>query len=148
MTDTSNYRYFALSCTLGKIIRRAIAERLYLVISESIPDSFFGFIRGRGTRDALGVLRRVMDQFMWSMDLNLIITSLDFYKAYDRVFQEAIACMLDSWNIQGPVRGLFNTFLGSTCKVVGTNGFPNSETFRQERGLPTGAPEAPVLLLA
>ena len=41
MADTGNYKYFALSCTLGKIIPRAMAERLYHIISDSLPESFF-----------------------------------------------------------------------------------------------------------
>ena len=82
------------------------------------------------------------------MDVHLIITSLDFFKAYDRVFHEAIHCMLDSWNISGKLRDLLNSFLIPTCKVVGVHGFPDSLPFQQHRGLPTGAPEAPMLFLA
>ena len=44
--DTSNYRFFALSCTLGKIVRRALADRLYCLVSEHLPPSYFGFVKG------------------------------------------------------------------------------------------------------
>ena len=50
--DPENYRYFALSCTLEKIVRRVIAERIYQVISAELPESFFGFVKGKGTQDA------------------------------------------------------------------------------------------------
>lgn len=147
-TLTENYRFFALSCTLSKIIRRAIANRLYNHIKEFFPESYFGFIKGVGTQDSHHVLRRIIEKFLWSTDVNLIITSLDFYKAYDRVFIEVMECMLDSWRVEGHFRKLVSSFLQSTCRVVGTRGFPDSATFRQKRGLPTGAPEAPIIFIA
>lgn len=99
---TENYWFFALSCTLGKIIRRAIAERLYRIVEPFIPEWFFGFVKGRGTGDEHHVLRRTIEQFLWGLDINLIITSLDFWKAYDRVFIEALEVMLDSWGSLAP----------------------------------------------
>ena len=64
-----------------------------------------------------------------------------------RCAHEAIHCMLDSWNISGKITDLLNSFLIPTCKVVGVNGFPDSLPFQQQRGLPTGAPEAAMLFL-
>ena len=70
------------------------------------------------------------------MDLYLYVTPLDFWKAYDRVFHEALAVALESWGIRGWLDDLFLSFLKAECAVVGTGGFPNSTSFRQERGLP------------
>lgn len=76
--NTDQYRFFAMSCTLGKIIRRFLAGRVYQRIIDHVPANYFGFIKGVGTQDALHVIRRTIDQFLWSMEVNLPLTSLDF----------------------------------------------------------------------
>lgn len=40
--DTENYRFFALNCTLAKIVRRVIAQRLHDYIRPFVPRSWFG----------------------------------------------------------------------------------------------------------
>ena len=146
--STEWYRYFALSGPLAKIVRRGLAERLYHHIEPFLTDNQFGFIKRRGCDDAFFYLGRAIEQFLWSKDLYLYITSLDFYKAYDRVYVEAVSACLDSWGIDGNFRSLLESFLRPTCHVAGIKGFPDSREFQQLRGLPTGAPEAPVLFLA
>ena len=73
---------FALSCTLGKIVRRGLAERLCNLGAPHGPSSYLGTMKGLGTIDALDVLRRVVDEFLWSKEDTLIISRLYFYKAY------------------------------------------------------------------
>ena len=147
-TNTENYRYFALSWTLSKVARRGLAETIYQYIKDEIPHNYFGFAKNRGTNDASHMIRRVVEQFLWSRNLHLYIPSLDFYKAYDRIFTEVVRSVLNARGFEGPVYQLVTSFLEPTCLVAGLNGFFDNPTFSQSRGLPTGAPEASVIFLA
>ena len=94
------------------------------------------------------MLRRTIDQFLWSMDTTLLLTRLRFYAAYDRVHEEAVALTVTSGGIGGPLDARVLPSVASICTVIRTNGFADRDPFSRKRGLPTGAPEALILFLA
>lgn len=93
------------------------------------------------------VLRRIIEIFSRARDFPLHLLSLDFSKAYDSVYHWAIEECLSAWGVEGKMRVLISSLLKVTCKVTGTRGNADSPWFAQLNGLPTGAPEAPVLFL-
>ena len=63
-----------------KIIRRRIEKKIEVVLGED-P---FGFGRGKGTRDAIGMLRIISERTL-EIDEDLCICFIDWIQAFDRV---------------------------------------------------------------
>ena len=85
---TANYRGISLSSHAGKIFERMILNRLldYVTgLDECIPDTQFGFLRGKGTTDALAISRRITELSRNAANENLFKCYIDLTKAYDKV---------------------------------------------------------------
>lgn len=145
--DPENYIYFAMCCTLAKNIRRAITNRLYFHICNGLPESFYGFITGKGTMDAHHVLRRVIEEYIYSLNEHLLFVSYAFYQAYDKIYHEALEAAFSAWGIPGQLQEVLSSLFKSQWEALGVGEAPDSELHYQFRGLPTGAPEAPVVFL-
>jgi hypothetical protein len=63
----------------AKILRRRIEKKI-----EDLPGGQFGFRRGKGTRDAIGMLR-IMSERSLEIDAELCVCFIDWQKAFDRV---------------------------------------------------------------
>ena len=55
----------------------------------SIDDSQFGFVPGRGTTDAIFVVRQLQEKYL-AANKRLYMVFVDFEKAFDRVPQKVI----------------------------------------------------------
>jgi len=65
---------------VAKILRRRIEEK----IEDFLGKDQFGFRRGKGTRDAIGMLR-IISERTWETDEELNVCFIDWQKAFDRV---------------------------------------------------------------
>jgi len=63
-----------------KILRRRIERKIEAVLGEDQ----FGFRRGKGTRDAIGMMRIIAERTL-ELDEELCICFTDWQKAFDRV---------------------------------------------------------------
>jgi hypothetical protein len=70
-----------------KVFERVLDERLRR--SVSIDDMQFGFRPGRGTTDAIFIIRQVQEKFLLKKQ-NLWIAIVDLEKAFDRVPREVL----------------------------------------------------------
>jgi len=80
------YRGISLSSHAGKNFERMILNRLldYVTgLDECIPDTQFGFLRGKGTTDALAISRRITELSRNAENGNLFKCYIDLTKAYD-----------------------------------------------------------------
>jgi len=66
--------------TVAKILRRRIEKKIEDVLGEDQ----FGFRRGKGTRDAIGMLRIIAERTL-EIDAELCVCFIDWRKAFDRV---------------------------------------------------------------
>jgi hypothetical protein len=79
-TKCSNHRTISLIARTAKILRRRIERK----IVDGIREDQFGFRRGKGTRDAIGMLRIISERTL-EIDVELCVCFIDWQKAFDRV---------------------------------------------------------------
>jgi hypothetical protein len=65
--------------TVAKILRRRIEKKI-----EDVHGDQFGFRRGKGTRDAIGMLRVISDRTL-EIEEEICVCFIDWQKAFDRV---------------------------------------------------------------
>jgi len=83
-TDCSDYSTISLIPHASKIMLRILTKRIENKASEYISKTQFGFRRGVGTRDAIGMMR-MLCQRMMEHEQELFVCFVDFEKAFDRV---------------------------------------------------------------
>ena len=79
--DRSNYRGLKLTEQAMKILERIVDGLIRQVVS--IDDSQFGFVPGRGTTDAIFVVRQLQEKYL-AVNKRLFMAFMDLEKAFDR----------------------------------------------------------------
>ena len=85
--DRGNYRGLKLTEQAMKILERIVDGLIRQVVS--IDDSQFGFVRGRGTTDAILVVRQLQEKYL-AVNKRLYMAFVDLAKAFDRVPRKVI----------------------------------------------------------
>jgi hypothetical protein len=86
--DPANYRGIALLSHASKIFERIILERLSTLIvklEDCIPDTQFGFMKGKGITDALFMSRGLISHGLKVEGYQIFQCFIDLKKAYDVV---------------------------------------------------------------
>ena len=83
-TKCSDHRTISLIAHTAKIVAKILRRRIEKKIENVIGKDQFGFRRGKGTRDAIGMLRIISERTL-EIDEKLIICFIDWQKALDRV---------------------------------------------------------------
>ena len=94
--ERGNYRGLKLLDHVMKVIER-VAERLIRDIV-SINDNQFGFMPGRGTTDAIFILRQMQEKFL-NKNKRLFFAFVDLEKAFVRVPRDVIWWALRSLGV-------------------------------------------------
>ena len=87
-TDPTNYRGIALLSHASKIFERIILERLTALIvklDDCIPDTQFGFMKGKGITDALFMSRSLISHGLKVEGYQIFQCFIDLKIAYDVV---------------------------------------------------------------
>ena len=96
--DFHNYRPISLLNVIYNIFSSVLHQRLKTVIDPHLSEVQYGFRPQRGTRDAIHILRRIMDQAEHChQPLSLIF--LDWSKAFDRVTPKALLNSLERYQV-------------------------------------------------
>jgi hypothetical protein len=82
--ECGDYRTISLIPHISKILLRILNKRIESKVQEYISRSQFGFRKGVGTRDAIGVLRMMIERSI-DFDNEVYVCFVDFEKAFDRV---------------------------------------------------------------
>ena len=85
--ERGNYRGLKLTEQVMKVLERIVDGLIRQVVS--IDDSQFGFVPGRGTTDAIFVVRHLQEKYL-AANKRLYMAFVDLEKAFDRVPRKVI----------------------------------------------------------
>ena len=116
---TSNYRPISLISNNAKIFEKIIYNRLYTFLSECniISEKQYGFVRNKGTTDALDYLT---NRIYTDLDnsITIIAAFLDLAKAFDTVNHKILLEKLDHYGIRGNALQLLTSYLSDRFQNV------------------------------
>ena len=107
--ERGNYRGLKLTEQVMKVLERIVDSLIRQVVS--IDDSQFGFVPGRGTTDAIFVVRQLQEKYL-AANKRLYMAFVDLEKAFDRVPRKVIWWALrklgvDEWIVR-LVQGMYS----------------------------------------
>ena len=82
--ECEDHRTISLICHTSKVMLRVLTNRIESKAKEFIGKTQFGFRKGVGTRDAIGVMRMLCERSLEHGN-DVYICFVDFEKAFDRV---------------------------------------------------------------
>ena len=82
--NCEDYRTISLIAHASKIILKILTKRIEAKAAGVIGKTQFGFRKGCGTRDAIGVMRMLVERSL-EYDNEVFVCFVDFEKAFDRV---------------------------------------------------------------
>jgi hypothetical protein len=109
-TKCEEHRTIAIISHAAKILLRILNARVYGKVDQQIGEEQFGFRKGRGTRDAIGVLRSIGERYN-EKGKNVHVCFIDLEKAFDRVDWEKLLEILKrkgiDWKDRRLIRNLY-----------------------------------------
>jgi hypothetical protein len=102
-TKCSDHRTISLIANTAKTLRRRVERK-----SEDVLGDQFGFRRGKGTRDAIGMLRIIPERTL-EIDEELCVCFRDWQKAFGRVNWTKLMQILKGTGIDWRERRLIRT---------------------------------------
>ena len=139
--DCGNYRGIKLMPHTMKIYERVIEARIRE--ETNVSEEQFGFMPGRGTTDAIFVLRQVIEKYR-EKEKELHLVFIDLEKAYDRVpRQEVWRCLREKNVSEKYVRVIKDMYKGATTQVRSVVG--TTEKFEVKVGLHQGSTLSPYI---
>ena len=139
--NCDRYRGVKLLDHAMKIIERVVENRLRKMVS--VDTMQFGFMPGKGTMDAVFILRRLQEEYR-KVDKKLYMCFVDMEKAFDRIPRKVIEWALRKKSLpERLVRTVMDLYEGSKTKVRVGNGY--SEEFLVKVGVHQGSVLSPFL---
>ena len=131
--------------TVRDLLLLSVHEKWHLSCTVSIDDSQFGFVPGRGTTDAIFVVRQLQEKYL-AANKRLYMAFVDLEKAFDRVPRKVIWWALrklgvDEWIVH-LVQGMYSN---ARSRVPVGEGF--SEEFEVKVGVHQGSVLSPLLFI-
>ena len=141
--ERGNYRGLKLTEQVMKVLERIVDTLIRQVVS--IDDSQFGFVPGRGTTDAIIVVRQLQEKYL-AANKRLYMAFVDLEKAFDLVPRKVIWWALrklgvDEWIVR-IVQGMYSN---SRSRVRVGEGY--SEEFEVKVGVHQGSVLSPLLFI-
>jgi len=81
--ECGDYRTLSLICHASQILLKVLNIRIENKAEDFIGENQFGFLKGRGTRKAIVVLRTLCERSI-EHDQEVYVCFVDFEKAFDR----------------------------------------------------------------
>ena len=141
--DRGNYRGLKLTEQAMKILERIVDGLIRQVVS--IDDSQFGFVPGRGTTDAIFVVRQLQEKYL-AVNKRLYMAFVDLEKAFDRVPRKVIRWALRKLGVEEwIVRLVQGMYANARSRVRVGEGF--SKEFEVKVGVHQGSVLSPLLFI-
>ena len=83
--ECSNYHTIALISHDSKVTLKILQARLQLCVNRELPDIQTGFRKGRGTRDQIANICRIIERATEFQKNNIYFCFIDYAKAFDCV---------------------------------------------------------------
>ena len=144
--DANNYRGITLLSCLGKLFTSILNHRLTEFCEQNfiLNEIQAGFRKGYSTADHVFVLKHLMDLFK-SRNKKLFCCFVDYTKAFDSIWREALWHKLISNGIQGKILNVIKSLYAQIKSCVFLNG-EKSEFFVSTRGVKQGENYSPFCL--
>ena len=142
-TECGDYRTISLICHASKIMLKILTKRIEHKVQNFISKNQFGFKRGCGTRDAIGVLRMLCERNI-EYGKDVYVCFVDFEKAFDRVNWTKMMRILEGLRIDWKDRKMIKELYMRQEAVVRIGG-EESESGTIGRGVRQGCPLSPLL---
>jgi hypothetical protein len=141
--ECEDHRTISLISHASKIMLKILTKRIEAKAKDFIGRNQFGFRKGRGTREAIGVLRMLCERSLEN-DNQIYICFVDFEKAFDRVKWEKMMEVLKSIQVDWRDRRMIKElYIGQEAVVRVADG--ESEPGIIGRGVRQGCPLSPLL---
>ena len=141
--ECGKHRTISIMSQIAKIVLRVIDERLKRNIEETVDRAQFGFRKGKGTRDAIFVLRTIIERAI-EKQKDLFMCFVDFEKAFDMVRHEVLVDRLRVLGVDtADIRVMSNLYWGQ--RAVVRIGEDRSDGIKIERGVRQGCVLSPNL---
>ena len=145
VTNTDNYRGLTINSCVAKLFNTVLNNRLinFLDKNKIICDNQIGFKKKARTSDHILIINTIFRKFC-NTNQRLYLCFVDFRKAYDMVWQEALMLKLLKLGIRGSFFGIIRSMY-SDCKSCIKNGGLLSNTFSCLSGVRQGDVMSPNL---
>ena len=141
--ERGNYRGLKLTEQVMKILERIVDGLIRQLVS--IDDSQFGFVPGRGTTDAIFVVRQLQEKYL-AANKRLYMAFVDLEKAFDRVPRKVIWWALRKLGVEEwIVRLVQGMYANARSGVRVGEGY--SEEFEVKVGVHQGSVLSPLLFI-
>lgn len=139
-----DFRTISLICHASKIMLRVLTKRIETKAKQLLGRSQFGFRKGCGTRDAIGVMRTLCERSLEHKNNDVYICFVDFEKAFDRVDWVKMFKILEELHVDWKDRRLLqDLYMRQEAVVRIANGDSAPGTIG--RGVRQGCPISPLL---
>jgi hypothetical protein len=116
-TKCSDHRKISLIAHTAKIVAKILRRRIEKRIENVLGNDYFGFRRGKGTRNAIGMLRIISERTL-EIDEELNVCFKERQKAFDRVSWTKLMQILKKTGIDWRERKLSHVqFANQNVKV-------------------------------
>ena len=144
-TDCGDYRTISLIPHVSKIMLKILQKRIEGKVEDYISKTQYGFRRGVGTRDAIGVVRLLSEKSI-EFDKEIYVCFVDFEKAFDRVDWVKMMDILKKVGVDWRDRKLISELYRKQQVVVRVND-DHTEPTLIGRGVRQGCLLSPLLFL-
>ena len=148
-TETGSYRPISLLSCIGKLAERLVQHRLqhWLERAGKLNRNQAGFRKGHSTMDQLArVTQTIFDGFESKKPQRAVLVLLDYARAYDRVWRDALYAKMGRMGVPGCVTSWIRALLSDRRARVRWGTSASRWRVFQE-GLPQGSVLAPLLWL-
>ena len=113
-TKCSDHRTISLIALTAQIVAKILRRRIEKKIEDVLGEDQFGFRIGKGTRDAIGMLR-IMSERTLEIDEELSVCFIYWQKAFDRVNWTKLMQILKKIGIDWRERRLISNLYMAEC---------------------------------
>src|SRR5213083_131660 len=139
--ECSSYRGIKLLEHVLKVLERVIEARLRKTVK--IDEMPFGFCPGKGTTDAIFIVRQVQEKFLGKQK-EMWMAFVDLEKAFDRVPREVLWWALRHVGVEEWMVNVIKSLYEGVTTAVRRNG-EESESFEVKVGVHQGSVLSPIL---
>jgi hypothetical protein len=144
-TNFGDFRPIALCNLCYKIITKIIATRLRPILSRTLSEEQFGFLKGRQIIDAIGTAQECLHSIK-EKKIQALILKIDLQKAYDCLSWDYLRLVLLQCGFGLSMTNWIMGCISSATFAVLVNGEP-TDFFRSGRGLRQGCPLSSLLFI-